>query len=57
MLQEGKANNAYQTLDREKENVTLLLLTHGINGYSNPLQPRMAPITRGRMSPRQLLNI
>jgi len=49
---EGKANNAFQTLDTEEENLTLPQLTHRFQQLSKPLQSLMTPITSGRMSAR-----
>jgi len=50
---DGKANNAYQTLDREVEDLTLARLTQAFSSYSKPLKTPITPITSGRMSARQ----
>jgi len=50
---EGKANNAFQTLDTEEENLTLPQLTHRFQQLFEPLQTPRTPITSGRMSARQ----
>jgi len=51
---DGKANNAYQALDSEIEDLNLAQLNQRFQQLFEASTNRMTPITSGRMSAKQL---